>query len=347
MRRLIPIVVALAVALAACGGTGTSASPSAGASGESGGVEVINLTLNWFPLADHAAYYDALEKGYYTDAGLAVNILQGSGSGETLRRVSIGQADLGLADTGVVINGIRNGATAKMVMMVMDRGWNAIWAKKGSGITTVKDLCGKKIGAPVADAGRALWPALANAQGLDPNCVQWVDILPAAKYQTLASGSVDAILDAVTGAPFVYLALGGKENTVEITYADNGVDVPAISMIASEKMVKERPQVIQKFITATLKGWQDVFSDPEAALNIEMKYWPSLDMDTYKVNLDLVESLMQTDNFKQNGVGHFDKDKMAKTIELLQKYLDAKGEIDDPTSTYTDQFVTTKLAPPA
>jgi ABC-type nitrate/sulfonate/bicarbonate transport systems, periplasmic components len=163
MRRLIPIVVALAVALAACGGTGTSASPSAGASGESGGVEVINLTLNWFPLADHAAYYDALEKGYYTDAGLAVNILQGSGSGETLRRVSIGQADLGLADTGVVINGIRNGATAKMVMMVMDRGWNAIWAKKGSGITTVKDLCGKKIGSaprwpmPAARCGRP-WP---------------------------------------------------------------------------------------------------------------------------------------------------------------------------------------------
>lgn len=355
MRRLVPLLVALAVALAACGGPGTSVGSggtsvgSGGTSVGSGGTEqpeVVNFSLNWFPLADHAAYYVALEKGYYTDVGLAVNILQGSGSADSLRRVNIGQADLALADTGVIINGIRSGASVKMVMMVMDRGWAAIWAKKGSGIATVKDLCGKKIGAPVADANRALWPALANAKGLDPNCVQWVDIQPAAKYQTLASSSVDAVLDSVTGAPFVYKALGGKENTVEITYADNGVDIPAISMIASETMVKERPKVIEKFITATLKGWQDVFSDPQAALEIEKKYWPSLDMDTYKLNLDLVESLMQTDNFKHNGVGHFDKDKMAETVDVLQKYFEAKGTIDEATSTYTDQFVTTKVAPP-
>lgn len=342
MRRLLPIFTALAVMTTACGGPAGSST----ATGGTGGIEVINFTLNWFPLADHAAYYVALDKGYYTDAGLAVNILQGSGSGESLRRANIGQADLGLADTGVIVNGIRNGSTVKMVMMVMDRGWAAIWTKKDSGITTVKDLCGKKIGAPVADANRALWPALANAQGLDPNCVTWIDILPAAKYQTLASGSVDAILDAVTGAPFVYQALGGKENAVQITYVDNGVDVSAISMIASEKMISERPEVIKKFIDATLKGWQDVFADPEAALAIEAKYWPALDMDTYKVNLELVESLMQTDNFKQNGVGHFDKEKMASAVELLQKYFEAKGTIDDPTTTYTNEFVTTKVAPP-
>jgi len=344
MRRLLPLLVALALFASACGSSGSSSASSGGGEGE---VDVINFTLNWFPLADHAAYYVALEKGYYSDANLAVNILQGSGSGESLRRVNIGQADLGLADTGVIVNGIRSDATVKMVMMVMDRGWAAIWAKKDSGIEQVSDLCGKKIGAPVADANRALWPALANAQGIDPECVTWVDIQPAAKYQTLSSGSVDAILDAVTGAPFVYEALGGKENTVEITYADNGVDVPAISMIASDKMISDRPDVIKRFIDATLKGWQDVFADPEAALTIEQKYWPSLDMDTYMVNLQLVESLMQTDNFKQNGVGHFDDQKMASAVDTLQQYFDAPGTIDDPKSTYTSEFVTTKVEPPA
>ncbi len=346
MRRLLPLLVALALFLSACGASGgSSTSPSDG--GNEGGVDVINFTLNWFPLADHAAYYVAQEKGYYTDAGLAVNILQGSGSGESLRRVNIGQADLGLADTGVIVNGIRSDATVKMVMMVMDRGWAAIWAKKGSGIEQVSDLCGKKIGAPVADANRALWPALANAQGIDPECVTWVDIQPAAKYQTLSSGSVDAILDAVTGAPFVYEALGGEENAVQITYADNGVDVPAISMIASEKMISDRPDVIKRFIDATLKGWQDVFDDPEAALTIEQKYWPSLEMETYLVNLQLVESLMRTDNFKQNGVGHFDDEKMASAMDTLQQYFDAPGTIDDPKTTYTNEYVTSKIEPPA
>src|ERR1700689_2628078 len=70
--------------------------------------DVVNFSLNWFPLADHAAYYRAVSLGYYEKENLAVNILQGCGSGASVRRVGIGQADCGIADTPVIINGIRN-----------------------------------------------------------------------------------------------------------------------------------------------------------------------------------------------------------------------------------------------
>src|SRR5438552_313183 len=66
--------------------------------------DVVNFSLNWFPLADHAAYYSAVSLGYYEKENLAVNILQGSGSGASVRRVGIGQADCGIADTPVIIN---------------------------------------------------------------------------------------------------------------------------------------------------------------------------------------------------------------------------------------------------
>src|SRR5690349_21792495 len=82
--------------------------------------DVVNFSLNWFPLADHAAYYSAASLGYYEKENLAVNILQGSGSGASVRRVDIGQADCGIADTPVVINGIRNGADIKIVAMEFD-----------------------------------------------------------------------------------------------------------------------------------------------------------------------------------------------------------------------------------
>lgn len=335
MRRVLPILLGVMLAAGACSAGNTSSSGAGG----SAPPDVVNFTLNWFPLADHAAYYVAYDKGWYTDAGLAVNILQGAGSADTLRRVTIGQADIGLGDSGVQINGMRNGATVKLVMMVMDRNWDAIWTTKSSGITTVADLCGHTIGAPVGDANRQMWPALANAVGIDANCVSWVDIQPAAKYQALASGQVDAIVDAVTGAPFVYQALGGQENAVEITYADNGVDVPAIAMVTSDQMIKNRPDVIKRFIAASLKGWEYVFQNPDDALTIEQKYWPSLDIPTYKVNLQLVESLMQTDNFKQNGVGHFDPNTMKSAVETLNKFFTAKTDISDPTTTYTNEFL--------
>ena len=92
--------------------------------------DVLNFSLNWFPLADHAAYYSAVALGYYDQSNLAVNVLQGSGSGASVRRVDIGQADCGIADTPVIINGIRNGAQIKIVAMEFDHSPDAVWTTK-------------------------------------------------------------------------------------------------------------------------------------------------------------------------------------------------------------------------
>src|SRR5262249_35835306 len=116
--------------------------------------DVVNFSLNWFPFADHAAYYSALALRYYEKESLAVNILQGSGSGASVRRVDIGQGDCGIADTAVIINGIRNGADVKIVAMEFDHTPNAVWTTKKSGITKVTDLTGKSVGASPDDAER-------------------------------------------------------------------------------------------------------------------------------------------------------------------------------------------------
>jgi ABC-type nitrate/sulfonate/bicarbonate transport system substrate-binding protein len=77
--------LSLAAVIGACAsGVGTAASNK---------PDVLNFSLNWFPLADHAAYYSAAALGYYERENLAVNILQGAGSGTSVRRVDIGQAD--------------------------------------------------------------------------------------------------------------------------------------------------------------------------------------------------------------------------------------------------------------
>src|SRR6516225_11830538 len=66
---------------------------------------------------------------------------------------------------------------------------------KSSGIKSVKDLAGKKIGNPPADAARALWPALAKANGVDPSSVTWVNVGPTAKLASLKAGAVDAVTE--------------------------------------------------------------------------------------------------------------------------------------------------------
>src|SRR5438876_792012 len=169
------------------------AAMTGGAMAASSKPDVVNFSLNWFPLADHAAYYSAVSQGYYEQANLAVNILQGAGSGASVRRVDIGQADCGIADTPVIINGIRNGADIKIVAMEFDHSPDAVWTTKKAGITKISDLVGKTIGASPDDSERILFPALAAVNNMDPNSVKFVSVTATGNYAMLASGSVDAI----------------------------------------------------------------------------------------------------------------------------------------------------------
>jgi NitT/TauT family transport system substrate-binding protein len=331
MRRLIARLGAAVVVI----GAWASAIAIAAASKP----DVVNFSLNWFPLADHAAYYSAVSLGYYEKENLAVNVLQGSGSGASVRRVDIGQADCGIADTAVIINGIRNGADIKIVAMEFDHTPNAVWTTKKSGITKVTDLVGKTVGSSPDDAERILFPALAAANGFDPESVKFVSVTATGNYAMLASGSVDAIFDFTTGAPFVEQAVG-KDNAVSIPWSSSGLDLYGLAIFCNNDTIAKRPDVVKRFLAASFKGWQYAISDIQRALEAEQQFAPQVDIPTYTANFKLALQLMCTQRYKENGMGYIDAKKMADTVNVIQKYMQAKNSIADPASVYTTELLT-------
>ncbi len=83
--------------------------------------EKFTFALNWFAVGDHAAYWVALDKGYYKAKGLDVTLENSKGSGDSIAKVDTGRADAGLADAAVVIASIGRGTTIKTVGMVFDK----------------------------------------------------------------------------------------------------------------------------------------------------------------------------------------------------------------------------------
>src|ERR671936_553456 len=77
--------------------------------------EKVQFALNWFAVGDHAAYWVALDKGYYKERGLDVTMENSKGSGDSIAKVSTGRADIGLADAAVVISSLSRGAGVKVV----------------------------------------------------------------------------------------------------------------------------------------------------------------------------------------------------------------------------------------
>src|SRR5437016_12971909 len=183
----------------------------------------VTFALNWFAVGDHAAYWVALEKGYYKSRGLDVELQNSKGSGDSIAKVDTNRADVGLADAVVVIPRVAQGARIKIVGAVFDNTPLNIWTRKDTGITRPKDLEGKILAAPPGDSQRQLFPAFAKVNGVDASKVTWLSIEPAGTFVALAEKRADAVPDYTTGQPFWEKAVG-KENLIKMPWSDYGFD---------------------------------------------------------------------------------------------------------------------------
>ena len=305
-----------------------------GPGGEAQAPQKLVFALNWFAVGDHAAYWVALDRGYYKARGLDVELQNSKGSGDSIAKVDTGRADLGLADAVVVIPRVAQGAKIKIVGAVFDNTPLNIWTRKDTGITTPKDLEGKTLAAPPGDSQRQLFPAFARVNGLDASKVKWLTIEPAAKFVALAEKRADAVPDYTTGQPFWEKAVG-KENLVRMPWSDFGFDTYSMSIFASEKTMKERARVLRDFLEASYMGWRDVMADPKGSMEIFKKRVPEVDVEVMTPNMMIGLGLMKTERYAKNGIGWIDEKKMCDSVDLVNTYmgLPKKVECKDVFST--------------
>lgn len=255
-RHLLKTVVALAL-------TATVATAQAQ-------TKPLKFQLDWRFEGPAALFLVPAAKGYFKDAGLDVTIDSGNGSGGTVTRVASGTYDMGFADMAALMEFHANNPDAPnkpvAVMMVYNNTPAAVLALKKSGIKTPADLSGKKLGAPVFDAGRKAFPIFEKANGVSN--VAWTAMDPPLRETMLVRGDIDAI----TGFSFTSLlnleARGVKtEDVVVMPYAEHGVKLYGNAIIASPKLIKENPEMIKAFLKAFAKGAKDTMANPAASID--------------------------------------------------------------------------------
>ncbi|HEU5197361.1 MAG TPA: ABC transporter substrate-binding protein [Methylomirabilota bacterium] len=304
----------------------------------------VVFALNWFAVGDHAAYWVALDKGYYKARGLDVELQNSKGSGDSIAKVDTGRADVGLADAVVVIPRVAQGARIKVVGAVFDLTPLNIWTRKDTGISKPKDLEGKLLAAPPGDAQRQLFPAFARMNGIDESKVKWLTIEPAAKFVALSEKRADAVPDYTTGEPFYVKAIG-RENLVRMPWSQHGFDTYSMSIVASDKTMQERTKVLRDFLMASYMGWRDVMADPKAALEIFKKRVPDIDLTIIEPNMMLGLELMATERYAKNGIGWMERAKMCRTVEVINSYMPDMPRKVGCDEVFTNDFLT-KVEPP-
>ena len=229
----------------------------------------IKFQLDWRFEGPAALFLLPVAKGYFAAEKLNVTVDAGNGSGGTVTRVASGAYDMGFADLAALMEFHANNPTAPnkpvAVMMVYNNTPAAVLALKKSGIKTPADLSGKKLGAPVFDAGRKAFPIFAKANGVTN--VAWTAMDPPLRETMLVRGDVDAI----TGFSFTSLlnleARGVKvDEVVVLPYPAFGVKLYGNAVIVSEEFLKKNPDAVKAFLRAFTKGMKDVIANPAAGI---------------------------------------------------------------------------------
>jgi NitT/TauT family transport system substrate-binding protein len=307
----------------------------------------LRFQLDWRFEGPSALFLVAKSKGYFAQEKLDVTIDAGNGSGNAVNRVASGTYDMGFADLAALMEFTANNPTAPGkpvgVMMVYNDTPAAVFALKKSGIKAPADLTGKKLGAPVFDAGRRAFPIFAKVNQLDVTKATWVSMDPPLRETMLAKGDVDAI----TGFYFTSLlnlnARGIKdEDIVILPYPDHGVKLYGNAIIASDAFIKQKPEAVKGFLRAFAKAAKEVMANPEEAIKAVKERDGLIDEKLELRRLKLaIGSSIATANARAEGFGQVSPPRLSLMASQVSDAFGTKTRVD-PSAVWNASFLPAK-----
>lgn len=279
------------------------------------------FALDWKFEGPAAPYVLAVDKGYYSAEGLAVEVTEGAGSLDAIPKVATGAFPVGFTDINSLMKFLDQnpGAPVKAVMMVYDKPPFAVVGRKSLGVTGPKDLEGKVLGAPPPDGAWAQFPIFAAENGLDMAKITVEPVGFPVREPMLAEGKVAAITGFSFTSTLNAERLGVPADDLSvILMADHGVALYGNAIIVNTDFAKGHPAEVTGFLRATAKGWKDAIAAPEAAVAALAAKNPAADagLETRRLELSISGNVL-TDWVKAHGMGGVDPERFAKAIEQL------------------------------
>ena len=287
-------LLAMLPLLAACGGddeatattdtSGTTASPTAAeaaatvpaASPVSGETRDVTIGLSFVPNIQFAPFYVAIEKGFYVQHGVEVELNHHQAGADLFGALVAGQEDMMMAGGDEVLAARAKGAELVYVAEVFTRYPVGLIVPADSDIASVADIKGKKVGIPGPYGANyiGLLALLSNA-GLTEKDIQ-VESVGFTQASALLAGHVDAVMGYVNNEPLQLKKAGMETRTFAVADVQ-----PLVSngLIATEKTLQDDPEMVKAVVAGTLEGVQYTIDHPDEAVEIAKKFVPTLTDD--------------------------------------------------------------------
>jgi NitT/TauT family transport system substrate-binding protein len=298
-------------------------------------ADKVTLRLDWVNSGYHAIWYYGLDKGIFQKAGIDLEVLEGKGSAVTAQTVGNGSVTFGTADTAAVMGFIAQGMPIKVVAGYLRQSALAIVFPAEKGWKRFADMGNAKIGYSPGGASSQILPALIKQAGLEGK-VQLVSMEPAAKMTSILTHRVDGI-DSF-GFLVVSILEGQGFKAATLPYANEGVNIPGLSLIASDDTIKKSPDLVRRMVMAMNESIVAARHDPEGAIDSLLKRTPTLNRPVVLRTLTLSFDLIDPDWGKGKPLGWMSPEVMQKSQDILIKYGGVTKKLPI-TDYFTNDFV--------
>ncbi|XEC95161.1 ABC transporter substrate-binding protein [Paenibacillus tarimensis] len=339
------IVLAITV-LAACGSNTPASAPEGASPTDADPEEVgasapvpVKLQLKWVPQAQFAGYYVALDKGYYKEEGLAVEILPGGPDIVPEQQVAGGAADIGIDWVASLLAHQESGMPLVEIAQIFQESGLVLVSKKEAGIASPSDLAGKKVGNWMGGNEFEIL-ALFDKYSLDPN-KDLEFVKQGFTMDQLLAGQLDAASAMTYNEYQVVLGEGIPESGLSVINMNTeGVAMLEDNLFANSEWLEGNKETAAKFVRASLKGWKDAIADQEAAVDSVMKAVEggSTTREHQLKMMQEVAKLVAPEGFDLTKLGYIDEDMFKQTADIAHQF----GVIKEPAdlnTAYTNEIV--------
>ena len=284
-----------------------------------GALQKFKFNLGWKVEASGAGFLLALQRGYYQDLGLDVQIDTGNGSASAISLVGGCAYDSASADLSSMIefNLANPQAALKAVAIQYDLNPNSVIVRKDGPIKKPGDLAGKTILGQPFNASRKLFPVFAKAQGFDPAGVKWENVAPDIGDTRFVKGDFDAAAYFFFTGLLNLKARGmGPEQLSVFRFSDYGMKSYGNGLVSNPKSMQDSPDAMKAFVKASTHGWLECIADPKAGAAAVKAREPlaneALELERLQL---IVDGTMKTPDTKANGWGAATPARLQATID--------------------------------
>lgn len=334
--RLIVSILVVAI-LSACA---QQAAPAPATQAPEAGPTKLQFRLNWTLYGEHAPFFLGVDKGFYLEEGLDVEILEGSGSATVAKLIGNGTNVIGYVDSATMMRSVTVGVPIKAVAVTFQSSpMSFIYRADHARPTTIEELPGTKVAITAGDASLGIFESCLGRNDMTLEDVEMIQVSnPAAKETAVLEGTADTFLGYFVDQPLRMEKVTGIDMGWSKLVDVCDVNTLSSAIVVNNYFLEDNQEIVRKFVRASQRAWQYTLEHPEEAAEIFASHADAFDVPLSLEEINGSLTLLHTANSEGKPIGWASPVDWTSTQDVLAQYTGLKPE-EDINVYFTNDYI--------